>query len=305
MTKTIFTYTAAATAALLLLSGCGDSGSNGSGGSSLALESDGKTLLFYSASTNDQYAFDVDSEKTTDLNGAADAQGHDLTNFNMDPSEQGRLFVWVDNKGDTDPSNDEEKVVMFKSGYDIATDGNVTWEDFYYLGHYHGTTDDNNVTTYYLAAHSNDEFNVTDGAKYSAMLRLNAYLLEQENLKNELAALLPAQANGLCAFHTFENEEGETFYYAMGDNGTMYIYDAAHDFLDSVAVAAACEPDGVGMSSGEDGVLLFVSETQKLYMIDSHEDGIYHVHTEWELSELIGGGKSAQMMVGIQPLVSE
>lgn len=306
MKKNYFTPIAATAATLLMLSGCGsDSSTSDSVSDPLELESDGKTLIFYSASTNEQYAFDVDSEHTTNLNGASDAQGNDLSNFNMSASEQGRLFVWVDNKGDDDVSNDEDKVLMFRQEYDFARDGNATWEDFYYLGHYHRHTDENNITNYYLAAHDNSEFNVTSGGKYDAIVRLNTYLAAQENLKTELAALLPAEANGVCAFHQFENEEGEPFYYVMGSNGTMYVYDAAYTFKDSVAVSSSCESNGVGISSTEDGVLLFLSDTQKVYSVDSHEDGIYHVHNSWDLSNLLGNGKSAQMMVGIQPLIQE
>lgn len=301
-------YTLAAlTAATLILGGCG-SDSNDDGSTStdpLELESDGKTLIFYSASTNEHYAFDVDSETTTNLNGATDAKGEDLTNFNMAASDQGRLFVWMDDKGDDDASNDEGKVIMFTQDYQYAQDGNATWEDFYYLGHYHSETDGNNVTEHHLAAHANEEFDVTSGAKYNAMIRLNKYLAAQETLKNTLAALLPAEANGLCAFHTFVSEEDEAFYYAMGTNGTVYIYDAAETLQDSVAVASSCEANAVGMSSTKDGLLLLLNDTQKVYSIDSHEDGIFHVHNSWELSRLIGSGHSAQMMVGIEPLVSE
>lgn len=304
MNKMTYTGMAAMTAALFMMSGCGSSGGEAHN-EAPELESEGKTLIFYSASTNGQYAYDVDSETVTDLNGETDAEGEDITNFNMSASDKGRLFIWVDDKGDTDASNDEDKVVMFRSDYAFAEDGNATWEDFYYLGHFHSHTEDDNTTTYHLAAHANEEFDVTEGAKYNAMLRLNAYLQQQETLKSELAALLPAEANALCAFHRFENEEGETFYYTMGTNGTMYVYDAAYGFRDSVAVADSCEADGVGMSSAEDGVLIFLSGTQKAYLIDSHEDGIYHVHSSWALSELLGDGKSAQMMVGLQPLIGE
>lgn len=301
-------YTLAAlTATTLILGGCG-SDSNDDGSTStdpLELESDGKTLIFYSASTNEHYAFDVDSETTTDLNGATDAEGEDLTNFNMAASDQGRLFVWMDDKGDDDASNDEGKVIMFTQDYQYAQDGNATWEDFYYLGHFHSHTDDDNVTEYHLAAHANEEFDVTSGGKYNAMIRLNKYLEAQEARKNALAALLPAEANGLCAFHTFVSEEDETFYYVMGTNGTVYIYDAGETLQDSVAVASSCEANAVGMSSTEDGLLLLLNDTQKVYSIDSHEDGIFHVHNSWELSRLIGSGHSAQMMVGIEPLVSE
>ena len=290
----------------LVLGGCGSSGDNDSAQADpLELESDGKTLVFYSASTNEQYGFDVDSEQTVDLQQAADNDGHDITNFNMRASDKGKLFVWIDNKGDTNASNDEGKVVMFSQDYSYADDGNATWEDFYYLGHFHSQTE-NDQTSYYLAAHDNDEFNTTSGGKYNAMLRLNAYLAQQNSLEQELSAAIPVEANGLCGFHTFVSEENETFYYAMGKNGTMYVYDEnmTSPALDSVAVTDSCVPNEFGMSSTEDGVLFFSAHTQKVYSIDSHEDGIYHVHSSWDLSQLIGNGKNAEMMAGIQPLAN-
>ena len=282
----------------LVLSGCGSSSDSDSGGSDpLELESDGKTLIFYSAATNEQYAYDVDSGQTTDLQQATDRDGNNIENFNMNASDQGRLFVWIDNIGDTNASNDEEKVLMFSQDYDYATDGNATWEDFYYLGHFH--SDGGN--DYYLAAHDNDEFNVTVGGKYDAMIRLNQYLATQYELEQNLSAAIPSGANGLCGFHTFASEENETFYYAMGINGTLYVYDENVTILDSVAVTDSCSPNTFGMSSTEDGVLLFASDTQKVYSIDSHGGGVYHAHNFWDLSQLIGDGRSAQMMVGITP----
>jgi hypothetical protein len=287
--------------AALVLGGCGSSSDNDTQADPLELESDGKTLLFYSASTNEQYGFDVDSETTLDLNGPTDSEGNDITNFNMDASDEGKLFLWIDSKGDTNASNDEGKVLMFNQSYSFADDGNATWEDFYYLGHFHAHTD-GDETEYHLAAHSNDEFNVTEGGKYNAMIRLNTFLAQQYVLEQNLTNTIPASANGLCGFHTFVNEEDETFYYAVGTNGTVYIYDANFDIEDSVAVTSSCTPNEFGMSSTEDGVLYFSADTQKVYSIDSHEDGVYHTHSSWDLSQLIGSGKSAQMMVGLQPL---
>lgn len=301
MKQAIFTYTAAA--ALFLFTGCGSS-SSGTDSASLELESDGKTLFFYSASTNEQYAFDVDTQQVTDLNSATDAEGNDIANFNLSGSEQGRLFVWVDDKGDTNASNDEDKILMFHQDYDFATDGNATWEDFYYLGHFH-EHEENGVTTNELAAHSNDEFNVTSGAKSNAMIRLNTYLQSQETLKTGLASLLPADANGICAYLHFENEEGETKSFVMGRNGTLYVYDENNVFQDSVAIASGCTATEIGISETEDGVLVFDALAQKVNSVDSHEDGVYHIHTSWDVSELIGGGHSAQMMVGIEPLITE
>jgi hypothetical protein len=145
---------------------------------------------------------------------------------------------------------------------------------------------------------------VTSGGKYNAMLRLNTYLAQQNQLEQNLSATIPSEANGLCGFHTFVSEDDETFYYAMGKNGTMYIYDntMSAPALDSVVVTDSCAPNEFGMSSTEDGVLFFSAHTQKVYSVDSHDDGVYHVHSSWDLSQLIGDGKNAQMMLGLEPL---
>lgn len=284
----------------LTFSGCGGTDGGTTQTDPLELESDGKTLVFYSASTNEQYAFEVDSQNIINLN-AASYQDHNLTNFNMSASEKGKPFIWIDDKGDTNSSNDEGKLVMFKQEYSFANDGNATWEDFYYLGHFHSQTV-NNQTSYYLAAHDNDEFNTTSGGKYNAMIRLNEFLAREYTLEQNLSAIIPSEANGLCGFHTFVNESGETFYYTIGKNGTVYVYDDAYNFKDSVAVSDSCMPNEMGMSSTEDGVLLFLKSTQKVYSVDSHEDGIYHIHNSWDVSRLIGSGHTADVMVGLEPL---
>ena len=90
----------------------------------------------------------------------------------------------------------------------------------------------------------------------------------------------------------------------MGKNGTMYIYDEniTAPALDSVAVTDSCSVNEFGMSSTEDGILFFSSNTQKVYSVDSHDDGIYHIHSSWDISQLLGSGKSAQMMIALEPV---
>lgn len=283
-------------------SGCSSSDNRGSSKELPELESDGKAIVFYSASANTQYAYTVDDGSVLNLQGPTDSEGEDITNFNMEDGDEGKLFVWVDDKGDTNSSNDEEKIVMFDQAYSYAADGNATWENFYYLGHFHAHEEDGK-TEYHLAAHSNDEFNVTSGAKFDALQRLNQYLEVQNRLEQNLTNTIPAEANGLCGFHTFVNEEGTTYYVAVGTNGTIYIYDEniSTPFLDSVAITDSCSENEFGISSTEDGVLYFDNATQKVFAVDSHEDGIFHVHSSWGLDELIGVGKTAEMMVAIEP----
>jgi hypothetical protein len=302
-------WMASAMAAAVIMTGCGGSGdSRGSEKKLPELESEGKTLVFYSASANEQYAYTVDNGSVLNLQGATDAEGNDITNFNMKTGEEGRLFLWVDDKGDNNASNDEEKIVMFKQAYKHARDGNATWEDFYYLGHFH-THNDGGTIEHHLAAHSNEEFNVTSGGKYDAMVRLNKYLTEQDNLENTLSTKIPPEANGLCGFHTLNTDEGKTFYIAAGKNGKIYIYDNNLTFKDEVTPTGvdSCTENEFGMSSTEDGILYFSKVTQKLHMIDSHDGGnLWHEHSNFDLQEeILGTGKTAEMMVGIAPLESE
>ncbi len=277
----------------LMLSACGDSDSSSESSEALELESAKKALFFYGASTNDHYSFDTETQALTDLNSDTEA----LHEFKMDANDDGRLFVWIDNKGDTNSSNDEDKVLMFDSDYSFADDGDATWEDFHYLGHYH---DDD------LAAHTNEEFDVTSGSKYDAMVRLNIYLQEQETLKTLLAAQPEITSAGttICDHYTVTHEEeNETHYFVLGTDGTLYTYedDGAISFKDqTVVTSAGCTAGRSGMSAAEDGVLIYLQS--KLYLVDSHDDGVTHVHSEWDISEVLGDGKGIDMMVGIRSL---
>jgi len=303
-------------AAMFVLSGCGSTSDNSrvSTKNFPELESDGKTLVFYSASANEQNAYTVDDGSVLNLQGATNEEGEDITKFNMKASEHGKLFVWIDNKGDDNASNDEGKIIMFDQDYSYAPGNNATWEDFYYLGHFHKhTNEETNEIEYHLAAHSNDEFNVTAGGKYNAMIRLNTYLAEQYTLEQNLSTTLTNETENknneeLCGFHTFVNEEGKTFYFAMGTSGTMFIYNENISYVDKTSLTGvdSCIENQFGMSSTEDGVLYFSEETQQLHLIDSHDGGtVWHEHTTFDLEELLGAGKTAEMMVGIAPVTGK
>lgn len=201
---------------------------------------------------------------------------------------------------------------MFNQDYTYAPDNNATWEDFYYLGHFHSSTNSANETVNALAAHSNDEFDVASGGKYDAMVRLNTYLAEQYALEQNLSTALAntadnASSETLCGFDTLVNDNG-TFYVVMGTGGTMFIYDENRVFIDKTTLTGVdeCLVNQFGMSSTEDGVLYFSQETQQLHMVDSHDGGtVWHEHTTFEIEDLLGTGKTAEMMVGIAPVTGE
>jgi len=303
--------------ATITFSGCGDSSSDDHGEehNELGIEQDGKTLFFYSSSTNDHFAYGVDEEKLENLNGSDD---EDLANFNMSAEDQGKFFIWVDNKGDDNASNDEEKIVMFKKDYTFQTDVNVTHEDFYYLGHYHAQEEDGE-THYHLAAHTNEEFDLSNvpeadlptNPKYKGLMRLNAFIQSQltiqTNIENSLAIL--ATPATLCGFKSITNDTG-TRNYAMGTDGQLYVFnntlsaENTYGYVDQAVVSESCEENKMGISSvshaDENGVLVYEATSQKLYLVDSHDGGIYHVHSTFEASEIIGDA-SAEMMTSIIP----
>jgi len=304
----------------LLFSGCGDNNDTDSDEHDHEHGDDERSLIFYNDTTNDHLVYDMHEEQLIDLNNATyihDDEEQDISNFNLTSSQSGVPFVWLDNKGDDDVSNDEEKIIMFNSSYDFQSA--VTWEDFYYLGHFHEAdhdhdeeeteehAEDEEHAEYVLAAHSNDEFDVTSGGKYEAMERLTTYITEQNQLKIDLASALPDDAaTSICGVYTnIDLEENITSYYAMGTNGTFYAFDkndTSYTYVDQVAVADSCTPNEMGMSGIENGVWVFLKDTQTIYEVDKHDDGVYHIHETMDASDYIGVGKSANVMVSIKPV---
>lgn len=278
----------------LILSACGDSDDKTEAGKTAPdLESVKQVLYFYGVSTNDHYAYDVTKNSLENLNE------DNVTAMN--PNDSGKLFYFRDDKGDNNASNYVDKVLMFKSTYSFASDGNATFEDFYYLDHLHNGD---------RHPHTNDEFNVTAGGKYTSMVRLNEYLAEQEQLKSDLSSSIANEAivgagqasPALCDFYSLIHpEENETHYFALGTNGKVYTFDDnTTNFKDVTLVSSAgCEVGKSGMVGAEDGVLVYLGSTSTIYLVDSHDDGVSHVHSEWDASEVIGDGRGIDMIVGI------
>jgi len=290
----------------LILSACGssDNNSDNEDTSSIDLESAKKVLYFYGASSDEHYAYFVETNTIENLN---EDNKTDMGSAN--PS--GRLFVWIDDRGDDNVSNDEGKAVMFKSDYIYASDNNATFEDFYYLDH---------LSDGERHPHENIEFDpnrvgaVPGDSKALAMIRLNKYLAEQEQLKQNLANVNDSEGNSImsvndiCNFYTTTHEhEGsiEKMHFVLGKNGALYTYEneaGVIEFKDSTVVAESCEVGKSGMSASQEGVLIYLGNTSKLYLVDSHAGGDSHVHSTWNLSEVLGDGKSIDMMIGIGAL---
>jgi len=278
----------------LLLSGCGSD--NSSSTETLDLESAKKVLYFYGAGSNEQYAYFVETNTVENLN--------DDNVTAMDASKNGSLFYFLDDLGDANASNDVDKVLMFNASYSFANDGNATWENFYYLDHLHDGEHH---------PHANDEFDVTSGGKFDTMIRLNKYLAEQEQLKSDLKSSIADESivgvgqtsPDICNFYTVTHaDDNEVHYYVLGTNGSAYTFDdTATNFRDVTLVSSAgCEIGKSGMVAAEDGVLIYLGSTSTVYLLDAHKDGVSHIHSQWDISELLGDTNAIEMMVGIGAL---
>jgi hypothetical protein len=255
---------------------------------------DTRNIFFYNSETNTHLAYSIPNTELIDLNQEMHGE-HNISNFNMSSTQSGKPFIWLDYKGDENASNDEEKIVMFKSDFNF--DNNVTWEDFYYLGHFHTEDDGSNS----LAAHSNLEFNVTAGAKVSALIRLNKYIDEQQELKSTFETKI---GNNICGVYTnIDDEDFSKTYFVMQIDGKLKIYDESKSLKDEIMLdgITSCDSDQMGMSGVEGGIWLFLADTQKIYEVDSHDDGVYHVHQTLDISEYTGD-KNIKAMVSIKPL---
>lgn len=310
---------ALALSALVVLSGCGsdDSGDTGTQDTTVELESAKASLFFYGSESNEHYALSTETLSLTNLNDKAD----ELENFYLENNESGRLFVWRDDLGDSNESNDEDKVVMFDSSYSFAANGNATYENFFYLGHFHIEVEDG-VEHEHLAAHTNEEFNPNNSelnttvktARAAGLARLNTYLEKQNTLKENLKSNLNTVkgASTLCNFYSVEEhheengvEHEEIFHFVMDTQGVMYKFEehdgAIEDLNQSLLVSTngSCDAEKSGMSQAMDGVIVYLGgDEEKVFLVDSHGAGDMHVHSTWDIGELLSG-KVVETMIGI------
>ena len=276
---------------MFIFSGC-DSDDNKSTDSGMEehYDEDQRTLIFYSSTTNDHYAYNVEEKKLLDLNNKQACE-YDISNFTVSSEEKGKPFIWLDNKGDDNISNDEQKVIMFKDSYSF--DRNITWEDFIYLGHFHSEEDE-----HHLAAHTNSEFKDAIGQKLLALKRINLYIAEQNALKESFGS---ETVCGVQTVYSHEEEHNEKIFYVMGTDGYLTIYDEDKKALDRVLIGSSCQSDRFGMSVTEHGVWIYLADNSEIYKVDSHDDGVYHIHSRVDVSDYIGNA-DAEFMISIEPV---
>ena len=279
-------------ATALLLNGCGNSSStNVDLTSSLDLP-DGKTFIFFDNESSKQYLHDTTKDTNTDMNAEANAT------YNM-TDKNGKLIVW------------NEKIIMLNDDFNV-NEGNLTYNDFHYLGHFH--EEDNE---HVFAAHSSDEFNpaTSSAKKKGALKKLNMHLLEQEEIKKEIAQALPSTEE-LCNFYVFEHdhedentteeEHEEAAHIALTKSGKVYVYHEEDEVglkQEGTAFAlsgvSTCEEDKSSIIKSDDhGVYIFSADSQTLYLVDEH-GGDFHQHSKWTGSKFLPTNFRATQLAGI------
>ncbi|MEJ2619079.1 MAG: hypothetical protein P8163_02210 [Candidatus Thiodiazotropha sp.] len=298
----------------LLFNGCGGSSSNNSSDDETTLglpeEID---LVMLNALTGAYYSFDSTSETRTDLNElAASSQDSAVQNLQItDTSTIGSFFHWPDFR----LSNGEElldmKYLLMAPEY---TPGDpIDADQFVHLAHFHGDE---------LAAHDAEEFRDPEAgsAIAAALERLNSFVTKQKALEDEIAEVIP-DGEQLCRAYVdpyleFELEQeagaeegtdahahGALVHFALTESGRVYFFEEHEGALeqtqgfvslDDVVTISDCNRTTIARVS-DDGVIIFVPDTQLLYLVDSH-GGDYHQHSSWAVSLLMPEAVNADMI---------
>jgi hypothetical protein len=294
--------------AALALSGCGSEEDVDDGYDEGHVHGeDERAVFFYSPTTKDHFAYDIHEElliNLDDANYTTDGNVHDISSLNLTASDSGFPYRWLDDKGDNNESNDEEKIVMFQSSYDFES--NATFEDFFYMAYLHN---DEDAGERHLEGLSNSEYNVTSGDAFDELARLHAFVIEENQLKVDLNASLNALGEeDLCvAYSQEDHEHNETILYAMDTNGTLHIFeDNTTNRVQTVVVSNTCSAQSAGISGVEDGVWVYLGgSNQTIYEVDSHDENDIHVHESFDVTSYIGSGAEAEVMVSIAPSEDE
>ncbi|MEA1918817.1 MAG: hypothetical protein U9N52_03170 [Campylobacterota bacterium] len=302
--------------AALILSGCDSSSGSGNTAGPVI---DGENLFFfYDHMSQAQYAYHSDEGESQDLNSDS------TSNFYMPDKDEGRMIYWPHAITDVNGTVVvDKKVVMVKTSYDFAIDGNLTHENMIYLGHFHGED---------LAAHSPDEFdpNSEISATYSEAIKMkkagalkafNIYLAEQNEIKEEIEAALATYGETLCNFYVpyIEEEEAheeegheehsDAHHYALTQGGQLYVFEEGESALDFVQGpitldgASSCTKDESGITTystakDDEGVFVYMYSSKRLYLMDRHDGAEYHPHSKWDINELLPSSVEPRQMIG-------
>jgi hypothetical protein len=299
-----------------LFSGCNSSSSSDSSEdeTTLGLPED-MHLIMLNALNGAYYSFESTTETLTDLNElAAASQDSAVQNLQItDTSTIGHFFHWPDFR----IANEEElldmKYLLMRPEY---TPGDpIDADQFVQLAHFHGDE---------LAAHDSEEFRDPEAGsnKAAGLERLNSFVEKQNTLEEEIAEVIPA-GEQLCRAYvdpylqfeleqeaegeeSEEHDHGELVHFALTESGRVYFYEEhegvleqAQGFvaLDDVVSISDCNRTTIARVS-DDGILIFIPDTQLLYLVDSH-GADFHQHSTWDISLLMPEGVSADLLAVI------
>jgi len=308
----------------LILSGCGGGGSSSSGDETSVELPEGLSLSLLNAGTGAYYSFDTTTEARADLNElATGSQDSAVQNLAItDTSTIGHIYHWPDFREVNGEEQFDMKYVLMRPTYQAGS--TIDADQMVQLTHFHDET---------LAAHSAEEFrNPAPGSgKEKGLLRLNNFVAEQSELEAEVTEVMPVGTQLCRAYidpylkfeeeeeHAAEEAEEETteetegehehhdlMHYALDTTGRMYFFteeenglEQAQGFvqLDEVSHISDCSRTTIARVS-EDGVLVFIPDTQRLYLVDSH-GGDFHQHSTWPVSALLPENETTDIVAVI------
>lgn len=304
----------------LALSACGGGSSSNNEETSVGLP-EGLTLGLLNAGTGAYYSFNSTTEARVDLNElATGSEDSSIQNLAItDTATVGHFFHWPDFREVNGVDQFDMKYVLMKPSYEDGS--TITSDEMVSLTHFHGED---------LAAHSAAEFQDPEpgSGKEQGLLRLNSFVAAQSELEAEISEVMPAGTQ-LCrayidpylkfeaeeehaeeeaveteaAEEEHEHEHGDLIHYALDTTGRMYFFKEGENGLeqtqgfvqlDEVSNIDDCSRTTVSRVS-EDGVLVFIPDSQRLYLVDSH-GADYHQHSTWALSTLLPENETADLV---------
>lgn len=156
---------------------------------------------------------------------------------------------------------------------------------------------------------------------------LNEFVTEQAELSEEVEEALTVLGKNLCRAyidpymaHEHEHEEDEAakaedehdheevlVHYALSTDGNMYFFEENEETeeltsmqeipvkLTGTTTIADCNTTSIGRIN-EEGVMVFVEDTQMLYLVDSHDGADFHLHSSVAVSDVLPAGVHANLI---------
>ncbi|KIM10558.1 MAG: hypothetical protein KU37_09670 [Sulfuricurvum sp. PC08-66] len=262
---------------------------------------EGKVLLFYDATTGSQLALETNGSIETSMDSNSSAANY------MKDKSAGYYIYWYDT------NSSEDTYFMVKNDYNYSSDGNLTHSYFHYFEHH------NTPASFHPHAANDFNFSRTDinesikESRGARLERFNTYMAEQNATRQELIEALNDKniTSSLCNFfvpsheHNDTNTTHATPHYVLTHDAQLHIFresDGNLSFTTTLVLdgATSCEHNTSAITAmGEEGVLVFMHSSQKIYGVDAHDGGTPHVHSTWRIGDVLKGGFVPTHIVGL------